>query len=411
MSNPFGGQAPLFERLLNRDNLTCIHFHYQNDLPILYCTDHFYTLLEIKKSQTPLSLLAKIHPDDKERYVTELEDYTKHPEVEFFERMPFRVLTAQNTLKWISEKGIIERDEKNLVQDIAIYWQDITEQQTTSQNQIHEIQQFEMMMEALNIGYFEYNFLTQSVHYSNIWKKQLGYEPMEIEDQFSEWEKRVDPEYIEPSFAKLDDHLRGKSEWYEAVFPMRHKEGHKIWILAKGKIQKDNTGQALSLIATHTDLAVVKELPKQIAELAEFCLDADSVLQQAFMKSPIPMSIFNLNTHEFIANTTMIDLFQYHPSEVSGKLHTQIMHPDDRQENIEFIEQLIQQKIPDLTPVVRRMFHKDGYVCYIEYRSFIVTLENKDKILCSIARDVSNETRQKASEHALDCLLKEASTH
>lgn len=394
----------VFETLLNQSDVVCLTFKPEAPYPIDYCLDGFYHL--VKRDKQPLTMSDVIHPDDWPAYQDELSDYLAQPDLTQFERTPFRLHGDDlHASTWIQEKGLIQRHNDLTAHTVYLMWEDVTLAHTEAKQNEQEQKQFEYLLETLNIGYFEYLLGTEKVHYSNTWKKQLGYEPLEIESHLNEWKKRVDGDYIERIYDQIDAHLRGETEWFEAIFPMRHKLGHKVWTLAKGKAQRDENGVPISITATHTDLTLVKQRSDHPESSLSFGLDSDSLLQQIFMKAPTALVIYNLDANTYIANPAMIDLLGYHPAELSGKLYTQLIHPEDRLGSIEFIDKLAKKEIPDFTPAIRRVFHRDGYICHLEFRSFITTLENGDKILCSLVEDITQSVRQQNATQAIDDLL------
>ncbi len=73
---------------------------------------------------------------------------------------------------------------------LALHWQDITESHLKQDAQQENENSFEMLLDSLNIGFFDYIFGTQTVKFSRTWKRQLGYEPYEIEDDFPNGKKK-----------------------------------------------------------------------------------------------------------------------------------------------------------------------------------------------------------------------------
>lgn len=407
MSSLFKDYTQQFEQLFSHADFACLHTTTRVPYIINCHTDSLSALLNI--DYPPDNLLDYIHPDDQERYQNELKDYLAQDDITHYQRVDFRIFTPQGDLKWLTEKGFIERDQNGRAMSLALHWQDITEAHLKQDAQQENENSFEMLLDSLNIGFFDYIFGTQTVKFSRTWKRQLGYEPYEIEDDFSEWEKRLPPEYIASAMQALDNHLHGRAEWYETIFPIRHKNGHQIWILAKGKVRFDPDGHPINLIATHTDLSTLKNLPENIKESAEIELQSEGSFRQAFMQAPIAMAMYNLSQHKAEINIALTEMLGYQSSDVSDRFYTEFIHPDDRQASIEHIERMIAGDTPPLTPVVRRALNKQGHSVLLRFTSYIATMENEDRILCSLVEDLTEATRRADSEKALDALLAQAS--
>lgn len=61
--------------------------------------------------------------------------------------------------------------------------------------------------------------------------------------------------------AALELHLNSKNPAYECEYRMRHKEGHWVWILDRGKVvDLDTAEKALRVVGTHMDVTERKQM-------------------------------------------------------------------------------------------------------------------------------------------------------
>ncbi len=381
-----------FETLFNQHRIACMVCELTPPYRVNYHSVALRKLIRLPDDDSAMHLLDWVHPDDRERYQLELKAYAAQPETPSFERLPFRILNQNGEIKWVRELVLI--DDSDGQQQLVLSWEDITKRYLEDQQNRENKHQFNLVLDSLNVGFFEFLFGTNTVFYSPTWKKQLGYEPYEIEDKMAEWEKRVPPKYVTAAYKNLEKHLSGKTEWYEAVFPMRHKQGHQVWILARGKAERDANGHPYKIIGTHTDLSAVQKLPKQLQALADIEFHPETLYQRAFATAPIPLSLFNLNSNKVEINPKMVELCGYQSQELTGQVYTRFFHPDDRQASIEAIERHIRNATPNLETVERRAFHKDGRLLTLRITSFVTTLENDDRVLCSYIEDITEATQK-----------------
>ncbi len=376
-----------FETLFNRHRIACLVCQPDPPYEVVHHSEGLHALIDLSDNR-PMQLLDWVHPDDRKRYQRELNAYAAHQETQSFERLPFRILNQNGEIKWIRELVLI--DETHEPRQLVLSWEDITRRHLEEAQSRENKHQFNLVLDSLNVGFFEFLLGTNTVFYSPTWKKQLGYEPYELEDKMMEWEKRVPPKYVTAVHKNLEKHLSGETEWYEAVFPMRHKHGHQVWILARGQAERDANGHPYKIIGTHTDLSAVQKLPKQLQALADIEFHPETLYQRAFANAPVPLSLFNLNSNNVEINAKMIELCGYQSQELSGQIYTRFFHPDDRQASIEAIERHIRNATPNLEAVVRRAFHKDGRQLTLRITSFVTTLENDDRVLCSYIEDITS---------------------
>ncbi|MGC9386396.1 MAG: PAS domain-containing protein [Hydrogenovibrio sp.] len=378
---PITDYAIQFERLATLNKVA--HLVCQKQTP--YRVEHYSSalpkLLPGIDPQAQFHLLDWVHPDDCEAYQRELDAYAKQPEIQTFERAPFRIINPNGEVKWVREMllfGDIDGEPK-----LFISWKDITKHYLEDRQNREKEHQLNLVLNSLNIGFFEFLLGTQTVFYSASWKKQLGYEAYEIEDTISEWEKRVPPKYIATAYRNLEKHLSGEAEWYETVFPMRHKHGDQVWILAKGQVERDAAGHPYKVVGTHTDLSAVQKLPQQLRTMADMELFTETLYQRLFAAAPLPLMLFNLTSHQVEVNAQMVALTGYQSHELNGQVFTRLCHSDDRTAALEYLERQKHQSHPQLKAQTRRIHHKDGDLLTVTIHSFVTTLENGEPLLCA----------------------------
>ncbi len=110
-----------------------------------------------------------------------------------------------------------------------------------------------------NNGLWDWNIITNEVHFSPRWKEIIGYSDDEIPSEFSTWEERVHSDDIELTMADIQDNISGKTDYFENVHRLKHKDGHWVWILDRGKTIYDETGKPIRMIGTHTDITDSKQ--------------------------------------------------------------------------------------------------------------------------------------------------------
>lgn len=82
------------------------------------------------------------------------------------------------------------------------------------------------------------------------------------------------PDDVEKIKQTLDDHLAGKTQRYEVIHRLRHKDKNWCWIMSRGKILKDADGKPYRWIGTNIDMTKQKEaeeelkIAKELAEVA-----------------------------------------------------------------------------------------------------------------------------------------------
>ena len=131
-----------------------------------------------------------------------------------------------------------------------------------------EQQRLQSILEGTHVGTWEWNAQTGDSMYNDQYVGMLGYTLQELEPLgHATWKRLVHPEDLLASAALMRKHLRGEIAEYEIEVRMQHKEGHWIWVLAKGKLTKrTEDGRPLWVYGTHMDITERKRAEQQLAQ-------------------------------------------------------------------------------------------------------------------------------------------------
>ena len=117
-----------------------------------------------------------------------------------------------------------------------------------------------------NGGIWEWNLLDDSVYFSPQWEKMLGYRENKLPQNISSWKVRVHPDDMEAITSSFQTNIDAKAEYIESAYRLKHKNGQWIWIICRGIIQYDKSGEAVRVIGTHTDITQRKKVEDELHE-------------------------------------------------------------------------------------------------------------------------------------------------
>lgn len=131
-------------------------------------------------------------------------------------------------------------------------------------------ERWKFALESGKQGVWDWYVAEEKILFSHTWKSMLGYSDDEIGSAQSEFESRVHPDDLEKVWEAIRAHFDGKSNEYTCEVRFRCKDGRYKWILARGQvIQRDENGQPLRAIGTHTDINELKEAQEKLKHLAQ----------------------------------------------------------------------------------------------------------------------------------------------
>ena len=134
-------------------------------------------------------------------------------------------------------------------------------------------------LEAARQGVWDHSARTGRMFYSPMWRIMRGISLDEVVDDDQEaWLQRVHPDdrdRIRPSVTRQN---KGEQGYDILEYRERHRDGHYIWILSRGKpVEWDEDGNVLRTVGTDTDITHLKEIEARLAHAASH----DSLTQLA----------------------------------------------------------------------------------------------------------------------------------
>ncbi|MBC7815839.1 MAG: PAS domain S-box protein, partial [Planctomycetaceae bacterium] len=137
---------------------------------------------------------------------------------------------------------------------LIVIGRDVTAQKQV-EHALRESQlRLEMVMQASNVGLWDWNLLTNEALFSTEYKRQLGYTDEEFPNRFEEWESRLHSDDRSRTLAAVSDFQEGRRPDYDVEFRLRHKDGSWRWILARADTVRDTAGKPIRMMGCHVDI-------------------------------------------------------------------------------------------------------------------------------------------------------------
>ena len=116
---------------------------------------------------------------------------------------------------------------------------------------------FEYILEATNVGTWEWNVQTGETVFNERWADMIGYTLDELQPTtIDTWRRFLHPDDRKRSRAAVERHFGGESDYYETECRMKHKDGHWVWTYDRGRvILRTDDGEPLRVYGTHQDIS------------------------------------------------------------------------------------------------------------------------------------------------------------
>jgi PAS domain S-box-containing protein len=143
---------------------------------------------------------------------------------------------------------------------------DITESKATRIALEKSQERYRLASSASNLGIWDWYTTEKDVYYSDMWKKQIGYESHELKGAFETWVEHLHPDDRDEKVNKVQEYMANPQGQFILEFRFRHKNGTYIWILSRAETTKNDKGEVVRFYGTHQDIT---ELKRKEAELIE----------------------------------------------------------------------------------------------------------------------------------------------
>lgn len=166
----------------------------------------------------------------------------------------------------------------------------------------------DMLLEASNIGAWEWNLYTNETKFNAMWAKLIGYELYELEPlNLDTWKKHTHPHDLEQALIAIDNFLKGETPYYESVFRMRHKNGHYVWVKDVGQVIEWDRGKPKIMQGAHISIDQQKREQQEL-----------QVVKHAIDSSPISIEITDVDANILYVNPTFEKMTGYKAEEIIG---------------------------------------------------------------------------------------------
>lgn len=120
-------------------------------------------------------------------------------------------------------------------------------------------QRYALAVAGANDGIWDWSIREEEIYFSPRWKSILGYTEGEIADQVREWFERIDQRDREQFNEALNQHLEGRTGYFECEYRMITKGGEVRWVSSRGVAVRDELGTALRMAGSMTDITRRKQ--------------------------------------------------------------------------------------------------------------------------------------------------------
>ncbi len=289
--------------------------------------DGVYALFGYQRGQMPPETILwkeHLHPEDRDRVLRGIHATIDGDGQSWSDE--YRIIRADGSVGVVFDRGFALRDSSGKAIRMIGAAQDITARKRTEEGLRESEGRLRLLMQASNVGLWDWNLITNEVNFSPEWKRQLGYSIEEVSGHFEEWRTRVHPEDLVHALMAVSDFLAGRREDYDVEFRMRHKDGSWRWILARANMVHDSAGQPIRLMGCHVDITDRKQAEIELRQSRSFLEKAQHLANLGtWVCGPAPGDPLWWSEQTY-------EIFGISPGQFDGRVENffERVHPDDR---------------------------------------------------------------------------------
>ncbi len=226
---------------------------------------HFTSLLAKRDVSSYLTL---VHPHDKgkvDQFVDKLLSGKKSGG-----KTQYRLITSKQEIRHVAVcVDTVEKDSSGKVLKLSGIIQDVTSTMQAFHRLKEEKTRFELALWGGDLGLWDWDISTGFVSYNKRWVDMLGYSLEEIAPTVDSWKGLLHPDDVENMLTVIQDHLDGKTPFFQLEHRLKSKSGDWVWVLDSGKVVRwDAEGKPLQAVGTHKDITAKKLAEEEVRKLA-----------------------------------------------------------------------------------------------------------------------------------------------
>jgi len=218
---------------------------------------------------------------------------------------PGRINRFFGERKYLTKKGELRIAEisANVFPDGRIHGiaRDVTDRNKQEQALKDSEARLELALKGADLGTWDFYITENKMVHNKRWTEMLGYyfENTIVTQQF--WEKFLHPEDRDNAYKAFQDHVNGKTPFYEATIRMLASNGEWKWILDKGKVVEwDKAGKPLRASGIHQDITALRIYQQQL-------LNQKKSLQEIINAIPNLVYVKNINEEFVTVNNALAE--------------------------------------------------------------------------------------------------------
>jgi PAS domain S-box-containing protein len=129
-------------------------------------------------------------------------------------------------------------------------------------------EQLRQVLASVEESLWDWNVPARELRVSRRWRELLGYAEGELEPTISMFRSLCHPEDLPELDQLTSAHLEGHTPYLEFTYRARHKDGHWVWFLIRGRaVAYNSEGRPVRVVGTQVDVTARKQSEERLRAL------------------------------------------------------------------------------------------------------------------------------------------------
>ncbi len=327
------------------------------------------------KTHQPKEWREILHPDDLQTILSAHEaHFTSKGKIPY--EVEIRMRRSEGEYVWMRVSGkVIEWTSEGAPLRMIGVGREIQKEKELIERLKESTEYLDFALEGANLGIWDWYLTDNKVKYNERWASLRGASIDELKMDLSDWESRVHPDDLKSAYASINDYLNGKTDYFESLHRVKHKDGRWLFILGRGRYSAwDAAGKPTRFTGTDMDLTELVSTKQNLNQFFSLTLNY--------------LCMANTSGYFTKVNSTWLTL-GYSESELLSKPFIDFVHPNDLADTLLEMKKLSQ----GMTTVKfeNRYLKKNGEYIHLEWSS---TLDPDSGLIFAAATDVTERRKR-----------------
>ena len=233
------------------------------------------------------------------------------------------------------------------------------------------------------LGLWSYDLRTKVIVPSREYLRLYGLRADSSPLTWQQWLGLVHPDDRDRLERVMHDSLEQTHVW-DTEFRVVWPDGSFRWLLGKGTVLLDASGQAFRLVGVYLDITEGKQAEAALRE-------SEERFRVTFFQAAVGIAQTSLDGQWLLLNPRFCEILGYSEDELRGKTFIDITHPDDREASLTAHRKFLAGEISSWSSE-KRYIRKDGITVWARvFVSLVRNQHNEAQYFVSVVEDITEK--------------------